>query len=192
MYLDSRLDLSSRCDWSPVESASHQRLAVRPRELFSSGASLMLILRIGDSEGMKLEFDCQFALFEGPPLGETGMPAEAGAECDCCCAVSRPKTEFIELRCDLVSDIGGANSLVCDVLESRLVRMGRNKSRVKSKISEPMAPIAELYLSRRILDSLTKNSANILTRSASEAAVASCRAKAWKRSIVAVQNWSAV
>jgi hypothetical protein len=53
MYLDSRFDLKSTLpDGSPFESASHQRLAGRPRESCSSGASLTLMLKIGDRDGM--------------------------------------------------------------------------------------------------------------------------------------------
>ena len=70
--------------------------------------------------------------------------------------------------------------------------IGRNRSRVKSKISEPMAPIADAYRSRRTRDSFTTNSANKRTRSASEVDAASCWAKALKRPIVPAENCSAV
>lgn len=86
MYFDSRFVRSSRPP-SPVESASHHRLAGRPRESASSSASLTLILRIGDSEGM---YCCEFQLPlpRGPLVagggGCEGRPADAGAELDCC------------------------------------------------------------------------------------------------------------
>lgn len=70
--------------------------------------------------------------------------------------------------------------------------MGRNRSLVRSKISEPMAPMADEYLSLRNLDSLTMKSVNSLTRSASDLAVASAWAKVWNRSMLPWQNWSAV
>jgi len=66
--------------------------------------------------------------------------------------------------------------------------MGRNKSRVKSRISEPIAPIAAPYRSRRILDSITKNSANKRTLSASLVADASFSANVAKRSTVPRAN----
>jgi hypothetical protein len=52
MYFDSRFDRSILAPGAPVESASHQRLAGRPRESSSSRASLTLMLKIGDSDGM--------------------------------------------------------------------------------------------------------------------------------------------
>lgn len=66
--------------------------------------------------------------------------------------------------------------------------MGRNKSLVRSRISEPIAPIADEYLSLRSLDSFTIKSANSLTRSVSELAAASARAKIWNRSMLPWQN----
>lgn len=70
--------------------------------------------------------------------------------------------------------------------------MGRNRSLVRSKISEPMAPMADEYLSLRCLDSPTMKSAKSLTRSASDLAEASAWAKAWNRSMLPWQNCSAV
>lgn len=55
MYFDSRFDLSSLEDGAPVDPSwltSHQRLDGRPLELFSSNASLTLMLGIGESEGI--------------------------------------------------------------------------------------------------------------------------------------------
>jgi hypothetical protein len=52
MYLDSLFDLSILVPGAPVESASHHRLAGRPRESSSSTASLTLMLKIGDRDGM--------------------------------------------------------------------------------------------------------------------------------------------
>lgn len=68
--------------------------------------------------------------------------------------------------------------------------MGRNKSRVRSRISEPIAPMADEYLSRRILDSLTMKSANMRTRSASLIASASFAANTRKRDTAAAANCS--
>ena len=82
--------------------------------------------------------------------------------------------------------------LVAELVDSRLAAMGRKRSRVKSRISEPMAPIAAPYRSLRILDSPTKNSANSRTRSASLAAADSLWAKAVKRSMVSWVNSSVV
>ncbi len=65
MYLDSRLDRSILAPGSPLESVSHQRLAGLPREL-PSGLSLTLMLRMGDSDGMKFAC-CQPA--GGGPFG---------------------------------------------------------------------------------------------------------------------------
>ena len=100
-----------------------------------------------------------------------------------------------EFRCDdLGSGVcGAAHSLICEAPESRLGGcMGRNRSLVRSKISEPIAPMAAEYLSRRSRDSLTMKSAKSLTRSASDLADASACAKAWNRSMLHWQNWSAV
>lgn len=56
-----------------------------------------------------------------------------------------------------------------DVFDSRRELVtGRNRSLVRSKISDPIAPIAVEYRSRRILDSLTIKSAKRRTRSASD------------------------
>jgi hypothetical protein len=88
-------------------------------------------------------------------------------------------SELIEFRFDLVSDIWGVHSLICELFESRRTFMGRKRSLVRSKISEPMAPIADEYLSRLSLDSLTTKSAKSFTRSASVFADASFSANAW-------------
>jgi hypothetical protein len=183
MYLDSRFDLSILPPGAPVESASHQRLAGRPRESSSSSASLTLILRIGERDGMKLD-DCQFWLADGLGDGGAGW-LDVG--------VLPPRADPIEPRCDLGSDDCGVSStvpLVTEFVDSRLAGIGRNRSRVRSRISDPIAPMAAPYRSRRILDSLTKNSANNRTRSASFGAVASFRAKAAKRSMVPRANCS--
>lgn len=56
-----------------------------------------------------------------------------------------------------------------EVFDSRReLAAGRNRSRVRSKISDPIAPIAVEYRSLRILDSLTIKSAKRRTRSASD------------------------
>ena len=81
MYFDSLLDRCSPFDASPVDSDSHHLLAGRPRES-SSGASLTLILRIGDNWG--LYPDDQFALFPGVLDGDAGTLAGLVAESGVC------------------------------------------------------------------------------------------------------------
>lgn len=99
-------------------------------------------------------------------MGDIGTPAEVGAELDGPGAV---KVEPADPRWDLVvsDEDNGVNSLPWEVVDSRLVTMGRKRSRVKSNISDPIAPIAAEYRSRLIRDSLTMNSAKSLTLSAS-------------------------
>jgi hypothetical protein len=137
------------------------------------------MLRIGESDGMYW-FEVQFVLIGGGPLGDMVRLADVGAEPGC----DSRKREFIEFRLDLLSDICGVQSLICELLESRRIFMGRKRSLVRSKISEPMAPMADEYLSRLNLDSFTTKSANSFTRSASVFAEASFSANTWKRSIV--------
>lgn len=72
------------------------------------------------------------------------------------------------------------------------VTIGLNRSLVKSKISDPIAPIAVAYLSRRTRDSLTMKSAKRRTRSASVVAAASWEANAWNRSTAPAANCSAL
>jgi hypothetical protein len=90
-------------------------------------------------------------------------------------------------------DDSGVHSLDGDaklVSLSALV-YGRKRSRVSSKISDPIASIALAYLSLLIRDSETKNSANMRTRSESVAAVASRLAKALCRSIeLKAKRWA--
>lgn len=131
--------------------------------------------------------------FWPPALGDGGRRAEPGAELG---PASAGRLDPKEPLCERVgSDESGVHSS-CDVADARLVDVvliiGRNRSLVRSKISEPIAPIAEAYLSRRMRDSLTMKSANSLTRSASEAATASFAVKAWKRSMLALANCSAL
>lgn len=139
----------------------------------------------------------------GGPVGDMGRPAEGGAELESCpegaAAAAADggsrNTDPMEPRCDrLGSEDCGVNStaLAWEVNDSRRAAMGRNRSLVRSKISEPIAPMADEYLSRRSLDSLTTNSANSLTLSASVDTDASFCAKAWKRSMLPRQNWSDV
>ncbi len=171
MYLDSLFDRSILPPGAPVESASHQRLAGRPRESSSSSTSLMLMLRMGEREGMKFDV-CQFWLAGGP--GDEG--GAAAAACWLAVGVLPPSADPIDPRCDVGWDdcgVGSTVPLVAELVDSRRAGIGRNRSRVKSRTSEPMAPMAAPYRSRRILDSLTKNSAKSRTRSASLAAVAS-------------------
>jgi hypothetical protein len=73
----------------------------------------------------------------------------------------------------------GVQALDWDVLDSlRGVLYGRKRSRVNSRISDPIASIAPAYLSLRRRDSVTINSANIRTRSSLLVAAASFWAKA--------------
>lgn len=126
-----------------------------------------------------------------PPLfgDDAGRPADAGAEL----GVPMPWVPSLGCKAFGPEDDAGVHSPSCDMADSRLgAAIGRNKSRVRSKISEPMAPMAEEYLSRRILDSLTIRSANMRTRSASVGAAASLAAKARNRSTAAAANCSAV
>lgn len=138
--------------------------------------------------------DCQFPLPGVEPAedGEGDMVsslADEGVELDGPAGLSRTVIEALEPRCTLGSGVKSAGLVV----DSRLAMvMGRKRSRVRSKISEPMAPMAPEYRSLRILDSLTKNSAKSRTRSASSAALASLSAKALNLSIVARENWSTV
>lgn len=113
-------------------------------------------------------------------MGDIGTElAEGGAELDSPCFELSPwNADPIEPRCDLLgNDDCGVHSLPCEVVDSRRLTMGRNRSRVKSNISEPMAPMAAEYRSLLILDSLTMKSAKRRTRSASSAAAASSWAK---------------
>lgn len=84
---------------------------------------------------------------------------------------------MIELRCDLLpgaTDDSGVHPLVFETVDSRRELLyGRNKSRVSSRISEPIISIADEYRSRRSRDSVTINSAKMRTRSPSVAAFAS-------------------
>lgn len=115
------------------------------------------------------------ALFWAPGLGDGGKRADPGAELG---PASAGKVAPKEPRCERVgSDDCGVHSS-WEVVDVRLVVIiGWNRSRDRSKISEPMAPIADEYLSRRIRDSFTMKSANKRTRSASVPAVASLAAK---------------
>ena len=80
-----------------------------------------------------------------------------------------------------------------EVIDSRRTEfIGRNRSRLKSKISDPIAPMAEEYLSRRILDSVTIKSEKRRTRSASVAADASLIANDLNLSMDPVANSAAV
>lgn len=110
MYFDSRFVLSSRPP-SPWESASHHRLAGRPRESASSNASLTLMLSIGDNDGMYCCCEFQFVLPDAPLMtGECcccsccccGRPADGGAELDCTGSRTADPKEF---RCDFGSDV---------------------------------------------------------------------------------------
>jgi hypothetical protein len=102
------------------------------------------MLRMGDRDGMKLA-DCQFP-FAGVDAaddddGDGDMTpvslAEDGAELD-----GPGVTVGVETRWDLQSADEGPGDATTG---SRLVTvMGRNRSRVKSKISDPMAPMAPL------------------------------------------------
>ena len=152
------------------------------------------MLRIGDKDGI-YPAAVQFALpAGGPPFGEVGRLADAGAELD------RPsewwKLDPMESRCELLRSVDEGVHSSCEVPDSRrdeaVVAIGLNKSRVRSNISEPMAPMAVAYRSLRIRDSLTIKSANMRTLSASVAASASLDAKDLKRSTVALANCSAV
>lgn len=148
------------------------------------------MLRIGDSDGMK--FVALLAAFDvQSSLGVTGRLAEAGAELDSP-PVGKPSPPAISSHGEAFgpSEEAGVHS-PCEVPRAWpvvAISIGRNKSRVKSKISEPIAPMAVEYLSRRILDSLTMKSANRRTRSASMEAAASLSAKSRKRSIAAAAN----
>lgn len=125
----------------------------------------------------------------GPALGDVGKFADAGAELD---GPSPREAEPMESLYDAAGSVEAGVHCSCDVAESRLEgAMGRNRSRVRSKVSEPMALMAAEYLSRRILDSLTKKSANNRTLSASLDAAASLSAKARNRSTAAAANWFA-
>jgi hypothetical protein len=147
---------------------------------------------MGDKDGMKLP-DCQFPLpgvdvaddDDGDGDTVTLSLADDGAELD-----GHDATVGVETRCDLDSADDGPGDAAT---ESLLVTvMGRNRSRVKSNISDPMAPMAPLYRSLLILDSLTKNSANRRTRAASSAALASFSANVLNLSTVARENCSTV
>ena len=107
--------------------------------------------------------------------GDGGKRPDTGAELG---PGSAWKLAPKEPRCERVgSDDSGVHSS-WEVVDVRLVViMGRNRSRVRSNISDPMAPIADEYLSRRIRDSFTMKSANKRTRSESVVAVASLAAK---------------
>ena len=89
--------------------------------------------------------------------------------------------------CDLGPvDDSGVQALEREVVDSlRGLLYGRNRSRVSSRISEPIASIALAYLSRLIRDSVTIKSANIRTRSLSVVAEASFCANDLCRSIAA-------
>jgi hypothetical protein len=91
------------------------------------------------------------------------------------------------------SDVCGVNSAalgVDDAADSLLWAIGRKRSLLRSNISEPIALMALEYRSLRIRDSLTKNSANSRTLSASSAACASFSAKSWKRPMLPRENCS--
>lgn len=97
--------------------------------------------------------------------------------------------------CDLISrpvDDSGVHPLVRDTVDSRRELLyGRKRSRVSSRISDPMESMAEAYLSLRIRDSDTIKSANMRTRSPSVAAAASFCENVWCRSTAARANCSA-
>lgn len=116
----------------------------------------------------------QFGLFVGVPAaaGESGMVADGDAE----------------LMCPL--DCGVHSPPLHDVPDSLLASIGRNKSLVRSNISDPMVVMAPPYRSRRIRDSLTIKSANIRTLSASVSAAASRAANNLNLSIVSRLNCS--
>lgn len=93
-----------------------------------------------------------------------------------------------ELICPL--DCGVHSPPLHDVPDSLLASIGRNRSRVRSNISDPMVVMAAPYRSRRIRDSLTMKSANIRTLSASVSAAASRVANNLNLSIVSRLNCS--
>jgi hypothetical protein len=164
IYFDSRFE-RSRIVGEPPEPdcpTSHHLLDGLPLELDSSGTPLALILAIGDNDGMYPFHHVD----SGRPFcaGEAILEAEEGveSECDAVCKAGRlvllgrcsfmavgrsPENDPDEFRCDL--------------------EYGRNKSRVSSNISEPIASMADAYFSRLIRDSLTIKSANMRTRSSS-------------------------
>lgn len=125
----------------------------------------------GEDEPASLDLDPGLEFDRDPGLeGALELDLVSGY----CCALSL-MAAFDEALCDCGStDDWGVYSPVLEMVESLRGRLlGRNKSRVSSRISEPMASIAKAYLSLRILDSLTMNSAKIRTLSVSVVALAS-------------------
>lgn len=193
IYFDSRFDRSNLIDGLPTEPpslTSHHRLEGRPLESDPSRASLTLILGIGDKDGL---YWFHHVVSGAANAGDAGTDPDDGSDCNwglSCCVLA-----MIELLCDLLPgpvDESGVQPLVRDTVDSRRELLyGRKRSRVSSKISEPMPSIAEAYLSLRIRDSVTMNSANIRTRSPSVAAAASFCENAWCRSMAARAKCSA-
>lgn len=100
-----------------------------------------------------------------------------------------PDIEPLWDRCP--EDDSGVQALERERSDSLRLLGGRKRSRVSSRISEPMASMAEAYFSRRRRDSVTMKSAKIRTRSVSLDAASSRCAKALWRSIAARANPSA-
>lgn len=118
------------------------------------------------------------------------MLADAGAEFD---KPSLAEPRPLESKLERLKPVELGVQPSCDVADSRRESVkGRNKSRVRSNISDPIALIATAYRSRLILDSLTIKSANSRTRSASDVHFDSCVANAWNLSTEPVANCSEV
>jgi hypothetical protein len=192
MYLVSRW-LFSILSGRPTEPepellCSHHLLAVRPRELSSSGTVLTAILGIGESEGLNCSPHClesarssmsALSPIEAVSVAGVNSPIDEAELGIAPCAEANPPSDAQEGMVGSMDDIevlGVMARLLSLVYE-------RHISLVKSITSPAIVLYADWYRSRRSLDSCTRKLAKSSSRSSSDAAVASFSIRARCRSI---------
>jgi hypothetical protein len=190
MYFVSRwlFSILSGRPTEPESLCSHHLLAVRPRELSSSGTVLTAMLGIGDSEGLNCSPHClesarssmsALSSIEAVSVAGVNSPIDEAELGMAPCAEASPPSDAQEGMVGSIDDIevlGVMARLLSLVYE-------RHMSLVKSITSPAILLYADWYRSRRSLDSCTRKLAKISSRSSSDAAVDSFSIKARWRSV---------